>query len=949
MDEIKSFRAPQDEESRQGVTSSDRVMELFDRLIESTDPERLLADEKDIEVREGATRLWRHHLSAENEGFLNRPVDFEIKAVFDPGQVLLDRFEVRKCLGEGGMGEVYLAYDRILGEEVALKTIAPLLASSGEIRNRFVAEVQNARRITHPNVCRIHEIFEDRRIPFFAMEFVDGTPLDDLLRTHDLTTKIRWEMAAQLAEGLHAAHSKRIAHGDFKPTNVLVKAGNPPHPVIMDFGLARAFGSAKQIATDAGELGAGTLDYMAPELFSGAPASVATDIFAFGKVGRLLLPEDKLWDACTRVNPDERPPSLDTVIRHLRQDNTRRYWLAGSLLAIAGAASYPVFAPRQPALRIEDGARLLVNGFQAMTGILPAAKLARAVLVTALQQSPRLHTVADQDLLPALRLLLPSGDLPVEGESLRRLLAQQRAKYCIGGHLSETSDRYSLSVSVIRGSDERLLAQNQFGDAPSVVALAALVAVWIRQLAGESSKSLAANPSVVTTFTSAVPEALQKFFEAMEHYSLGEMREAIPLLEEAVRLDPEFAQAYNYLGMCFGSLHRYGEALPHSERAMQLSAKLPERERSWIDANHYALVEDPTKSIDSARRSVIYHPDEPRYLRFNAQILSRNGGSEEAIGLIRKAIDLAPQSELFADVLIETLCEAGRFDEALQEYDRARSGGNRNMWLETGHSLALLGLERYDEAMEWCERIPAAGHPGMHIQGAKVLAGDLDSAIAGLQQEAARSRVENHAVDEHHALEFLCGAYYVSDRPQQAVHCLEGMAALPTYPAFARKWQCTAFWAARLGNNEVLKSAAARLNEIATRWPNGLTQAAARHADGLMRLRERAFDRGEQLLLDSMGSAFTVWTLFDLADFYTSVSRLDLAEEYWRKFDARRGIVLRSWFTGTVFMAWLHWGLAARSRGNHAVARQCARRILSAWGRKNPETHMVQTALRLES
>jgi tetratricopeptide (TPR) repeat protein len=949
MDEIKSFSAPKDGEPGPDQTSGDRSMELFDRLLDAADPEELLAREEDREVREGARNLWRHHLSAEQQGFLDRPIDFEIKPVFHTGQVLLDRFEVRKCLGQGGMGEVYLAYDRILGEEVALKTIAPLLASSADIRSRFVAEVQNARRITHPNVCRIHELFEDRQIPFFAMEFVAGSPLDELLRTGNLAPKVRWELAAQLAEGLHAAHQNSIAHGDFKPSNVLVKPGDPPHPVIMDFGLARAFGGARQIATHTDDLGAGTLDYMAPELLSGAPTSVATDIFAFGKVARLLVPGDKLWDACTRVTPGERPPSLEAVVRHLRRDNTRRYWLGGSLLAIAGAASYSVLVQRQVALRLEDGARLLVNGFQAVAGILPAAKLARAVLVTALQQSPRIHTVADQDLLPAMRRLLPGGDLPVEGEGLRKLLALQRAKYWIGGHLSETSDRYSLSVSLVRGSDERLLAENQFGDAPSIAALAGDVAVWIRQLAGESRQSLAANPSAVAGFTSRVPEALQKFYEAMEHYALGEMAEAIPLLEEAVRLDPEFAQAHNYLGMCFSSLHRYAEALPRSERAMQLSANLPERERRWIEANYYALVEDPARSIDSAQRNVIYHPDEPRFLRSYAQVLSRNGASEQAIGQIRKAMDLAPQSELFADVLIETLCEAGRFDEALQEYERARSGGNRNAWLESGHALTLLGLERYEEAVKLSELIPPPGHPGMRVQGAKVLAGDVDSAIAGLEQEAARNRVENNEADEHQALEFQCGAYYLSDRPREALRCLEGMAALPSYPAFARKWQCTAFWAARLGDREVLKTAAGRLNEIARQWPNGLTQATAKHAEALTHLRERAFDRGEQLLLDSMGSAFTVWTLFDLADFYTSVSRLDLAEEYWRKFDARRGIVLRLWFTGTVFMAWLHWGMAAQSRGNHAVARQCARRILAAWGQKNPETHIVQTALRLES
>lgn len=948
MDENKGFRERDDNDSRRDAISGHRAMELFDRLLDATDPEGLLAAEKDLEVREAAGRLWRHHLTAEQEGFLDRTVNFEIRPVFSTGQVLRNRFEVTKPLGEGGMGEVYLAYDRVLGEQVALKTIAPLLASSAEIRSRFVAEVKSARRITHPNVCRIHELFEDGETPFFAMEFVDGCPLHELLSRGNLAKKTRWQLAIQVAEGLHAAHVNGIAHGDFKPLNVLVKPGDPPHAIIMDFGLARAFGAARQLASSE-DVGAGTLEYMAPELLTGTPSSVATDIFAFGKVARLLLPEEKLWDACTSVEARERPSSLEAVIHHLRRDHTRRYWLAGSLLAVAGAASYSFFGVKPMPIRIEDGARLLVNGFQAAVEMLPAARFARAVLVTALQQSPRIRTIADQDLIPEVRRLLPRGGLPIEGEPLRKLVALQRAKYWIDGHLSKSNDRYSLSIGLMRSADEVLLAQNAFGDAPSLSTLAADVAVWIRQLAGESRQSLDANPSAVTSFTSIVPEALQKFYEAMEHYSLGEMAEAVPLLEESLRLDPEFAQAHNYLGMCLSSLHRYAEALPHSERAMQLSVRLPERERCWIEANHYALVEDPPKALDAARRNVAYHPDEPRFLRSYCQTLSRNGASEEAIPYIRKAIELAPQSELYPDVLIITLCEAGRFGEALQEYDAARSKANRNMWLESGHALALLGLERYEEAVKWSELIPRPGRPGMRVQAAKILAGDVESAIAGLQQEIARNRVEGNAIDEHQALEFLCGAYYLSDRHRQANQSLEAMAALPAYPPYARKWQCTAFWAGRLGNDEVLKAARARLNEIHAQWPNGLTLATAKYAEALACLRERAFDQARTLLNDSMGSAFTIWTIFDLADFYASVSQFDVAEEYWKKFEARRGVVLRLWFTGTVLMAWLHWAMAARSRGNHATARQYARKILADWSRKNPEADIVRTALRLES
>src|SRR5580658_1535668 len=151
-----------------------KVQNLFDRLLDSEDPAGLLAHEADPDVREAAALLWNHHLMAGREGFLEKPVAFEFLPVFESGQILLNRFEIRRIVGHGGMGEVYLAYDRKLAELVALKTIARGLAASDSIRLGFVSEVQSARRVTHPNVCRIHDLFEDGQTVFFAMEYVDG-------------------------------------------------------------------------------------------------------------------------------------------------------------------------------------------------------------------------------------------------------------------------------------------------------------------------------------------------------------------------------------------------------------------------------------------------------------------------------------------------------------------------------------------------------------------------------------------------------------------------------------------------------------------------------------------------------------------------------------------------------------------------------------------------------
>ena len=921
-----------------------KVNSLFDKLLDSDDPAGLLSREADAAVREAAAGLWHHHLSAGREDFLEKPVAFEILPVFEPGQLLLDRFEIRRSLGHGGMGEVYLAQDRKLAEPVALKTIARGLASSDSIRLRFIAEVQSARRVTHPNVCRIHELFEYGETTFFAMEYVDGALLSDWISSPECTKRAAADLARQLAEGLHAAHCKGVVHGDFKLSNVVVVPGDSPRAVIMDFGLARVLSNAPVPLAAQSAVAAGTPHYMAPELLSGSPLSVQSDIYAFGKVGQKLLPGLAIWEDCAKPHPGHRLTSLEPVILHFKRDLSRRYWIGGTLAAAAGTVGYALFSGKPLSPAIKAGSRLLVNGFQSAAENLSRAKFVRALLLTALQQSSRVRPIADQDLWPVIRSIAPDSDLPLTGDSLHRLVTLQNAKYWIDGVLTERNGRESLAVSLLRASDSLMLAEAAFQDASALPVLAAQAAVWIRRLAGESEKSLSANPASVPTYTSSVPEALQKYYEGMEQYSRGKMAEAIPFLEEAVRLDPAFAQAHNVLGMCLHSLHRYAEAFERLTLAKQLAGALPKNEKSWIETSYYSLVEDPILATRFARDNAGFYPDEPRFLRVLGQQLGRIGSTGEAIEPIRKAIELAPHNELYPDVLAEALCENGDFAEALRTYETARAGGNGNPFIETGHGLALLGLERYQEAELCFHQSPPAANPMILIQGARILSGEVESAIVALRQQAAHEAVEGNAANQHQAAEFLCGSYYLLDNRKLAAESLDAMLGLPVYPPYARQWQCTASWAARLRRDDALDTARARTAEIAARWPNALTQAVAKHAEALVAARRNSFDSAETLLLESMGSAFTVWTLFDLAAFYLAFSRLDLARDNWQQLEARRGIILRRWFTGTVILIRLHQAVTAQRRGDNQAARQWAKKVLEPWGIRNPRTAVAEAA-----
>ena len=211
-----------------------------------------------------------------------------------PGAVLANRYRIQRFVARGGMGEVYEAYDRTLRERVALKTVMPTVSDSPRAVRRLMAEVQLARRVSHPNVCRIYDLGAeqvtdgDSTLHFLTMEFVEGLSLaQELERSGPLKLDVAVDIARQLLSGLEAAHEAGILHRDFKPDNIMLRptTGARHRAVIMDFGLARAMDvDPARLTTGANQPLIGTLTYMAPEQVEGGDLTAGTDIFAFGIV-----------------------------------------------------------------------------------------------------------------------------------------------------------------------------------------------------------------------------------------------------------------------------------------------------------------------------------------------------------------------------------------------------------------------------------------------------------------------------------------------------------------------------------------------------------------------------------------------------------------------------------------------------------------------------------------
>ncbi len=287
------------------------------------------------------------------------------------GSELAGRFTLNRFIARGGMGEVYEAWDQDLQERVAIKTIRPDLAASAEIIERFRREVRQARAISHPNVCRVHELFCEenlagRKIWFFSMEFLDGHTLSEHLRHYGALRPERVsELAGQLVQGLVAAHAVGAVHRDLKTGNIMLVSSGPGglRAVITDFGLA--LNVLRPEAGLAERAGQGTPAFMAPEQRTTGKVTMQADQYALGIIlhemltgsratqrasersgkkqegglvlGTLPHPWDKIVNRCVAIKPQDRFENLNELLLLLKkQDKSKHkgWYLMLSCIAI---------------------------------------------------------------------------------------------------------------------------------------------------------------------------------------------------------------------------------------------------------------------------------------------------------------------------------------------------------------------------------------------------------------------------------------------------------------------------------------------------------------------------------------------------------------------------------------------------------------------------------------
>ncbi len=743
-----------------------RVKELFHAALEREPHQRdaFLAeacrDDADPQgLRTEIDRLLAAHAQAGN--FIEVPPG---ESSARPARVI-GRYEVVRLLGAGGMGEVYLARDRELGRDVALKLATD---SDRDSQARLRREAQHASQLNHPHICTIYEVGTHEGQPFIAMEYVEGRLLSEVIPPGGLPMHLVVRCGAQIADAVAHAHANGVTHRDLKSANVVVTSDG--RAKVLDFGVARRLpahrikdlSESSSSITSEGVL-AGTLSYMPPEVLRGEPSDERSDIWALGILLYEMTAGTRPFSGATGFEltgailhgsppplPDHVAGSLGAVIgRSLEKDPGQRYQSASDVRAslekvnteirrrmtapptrtrVAAVAALAVLA----SLLIGAGVwwrqhAETATSVQGPVAAGPAGHPAVAVmsfdvvgapgtgnewlstgvpsmLLTGLAQTRGLDVVSARRLGDAARQI-GAGDLDsLDRSQIANVARRAGAGAVVAGTIYRSGDEYRIDAQMEDLATGRVLVADSVRGA-DLFSLVDQLASRIRVGVG-----LQDTPGVrpVAAVSSPSLDAYRLFAQGTEAYQNVRIVDATRLLEEAVRVDPDFASAYLYLGFVDYFSGRSGDRQRHFAKASEHMDRLSERQRLLLRAE---LARDAGNGREAERlldqlfaEFPDWHDGYASALELYAPITGLIHNPEKRLAILRRGLEAQPNSSMVRNAYGYALLEDGRFTQALEQFETyaQQSPHEPNPYDSLGE--AHLALERPDEALQYFTR-----------------------------------------------------------------------------------------------------------------------------------------------------------------------------------------------------------------------------------------------------
>jgi len=652
-----------------------------------------------------------------------------------PAGVRLGSYEIVSPLGAGGMGEVYRAKDARLSRDVAVKVLPEGFLEGEEPRARFEREAKLLAALSHPNIAAIYSFEEISGRHLLVMELLEGTTLRDKLDSGPIAARQVVDYALQVAKGLSAAHEKGIVHRDLKPENLFVSKDG--HLKILDFGLAKRTerektGDETSAPTESKhtEPGAvmGTVAYMSPEQVRGLPVDHRSDIFAFGAIlyellsGKRAFMRDTAADTMSAILRDEPPelsepgrnvsPALDRVVRHcLEKDRSNRFQSAKDVaFAISEASGQAMSRGAQVTAPTSGRTKALLAAVVVV--ILAASGI--FLLWRSKKYGTEAGGVKRVAVLPFENLGAPEDEYFADGiadeirgklTSLRGFEVIARASSTSYKKTTKTQEqiaqelgvRYLLTATVrwqkgtgasrVHVSPE-LVEVREFGAPASkwqqpfdaalrdVFQVQADIATGVAQALGVAfgaaeEKRLLEKP----TQNLAAWDAFLKGGEGTT--DLTQTRKALGFYEQAVALDPGFAEAWARVSTASQALYTFSTPTSAlAERARQAAEKAvalaPDRPQGYLALGNYQwfLLHDRVRAMETYEKA-------RRIAPASADVLVAAGWAEDALG---------------------------RLDTAVEHFKLAARLDPRSVRSHYSLGTALVNLRRYPEAREVIDR-----------------------------------------------------------------------------------------------------------------------------------------------------------------------------------------------------------------------------------------------------